>query len=53
MPSFEIQATKRSLAPMRTVKVRLNPRFVVSDRLRAAQEAMTISADKVDEKIIA
>ena len=47
MPSFEIQATKRSLAPMRTVKVRLNPLFLVSDRLRTAKKAMTVSDDEV------
>ena len=33
---FEIQAMKSSLAPMRTVKVRLKPLFLVSDRLRTA-----------------
>ena len=40
-----------SLAPMWTVKVRQNLWFIVSDRLRMAKQAMTVSDDKVDENL--
>ena len=39
---------KRNLAPMRTVKVRLTPCFVVSDKVRTAKQAMTASDDEAD-----
>ena len=36
---------------MRTVKVRLNPLFLVSDRLRTAKKAMTVSDDEVENNL--
>ena len=49
--SFEIQAIKRSLSPKKAVKMRLNSRFVVSDRLRTDKQAMTVSDDEVEENL--